>query len=162
VYCFLIVSSQEQWKCYERFSIAHHHASISKHGTIVLLLAHHQVLCYCSLAKPDSRIKSNSVALQEYCHGIVFVAKSVMPGICARSSVSSLRSVCVPQSTVNPRSHNLSTGLGEAEKFGFSFLNFKACIKCMVGVAIKSEQMLVRPWPEQLERLPWPSSMSFP
>ena len=58
------------------------------------------------------------------------------------------------QSTVTPRSHNLSTGLGEAEKFGFSFLNFKACIKCMVGVAIKSEQMLVSPWPEQLEQQP--------
>ena len=29
----------------------------------LLLLAHHQVLCYCSLAKPDSRTKNNSVAL---------------------------------------------------------------------------------------------------
>lgn len=31
-----------------------------------------------------------------------------------------------------------------------------ACAKCAVGVAIKSKQILVRPWPEHPERLPWP------
>ena len=64
-----------------KFSIAHCHASISKHGILVLLLAHHQVLCYCSLAKPDSRTKSNSLASRDYCYEIVFVAKNVMTGI---------------------------------------------------------------------------------
>ena len=42
---------------------------------LVLLLANHQVLCYCSLAKPDSHAKSNSLASWDYCHGIVFVAR---------------------------------------------------------------------------------------
>ena len=40
------------------------------HPSTVLLLAHHQVLCYCSLAKPDSRTKNKGLALQDY--SIVF------------------------------------------------------------------------------------------
>ena len=35
------------------------------------LLAHHQVLCYCSLAKPDSRMKNKGLASQDY-YSIVF------------------------------------------------------------------------------------------
>ena len=60
---------------------------------LVLLLAHHQVLCCCSLAKPDSRTKSNSLVSREFCYGIVFtVANNVMAGISTRFSASSLRS----------------------------------------------------------------------
>ena len=29
------------------------------------LLAHHQVLCYCSLAKPDSQMKNKGLASQD-------------------------------------------------------------------------------------------------
>ena len=44
--------------------IAHCHVSISKH--MVPLLAHHQMLCYCSLANQDSRTKNKDLALQDY------------------------------------------------------------------------------------------------
>ena len=33
---------------------------------MVPLLAHHQMLCYCSLAKPDSRTKNKGLASQDY------------------------------------------------------------------------------------------------
>ena len=45
-----------------QYRIAHRHASVSK---LVQLLAHHQVLCYCSLAKPDSQAKNKGLALQD-------------------------------------------------------------------------------------------------
>ena len=38
-----------------KYGIAHHHASI--YPNTVPLLAHHQMLCDCSLAKPDSQTK---------------------------------------------------------------------------------------------------------
>ena len=59
-----------------KFCIAHRHASISKH------VAHHRVLYYCSLEKPDSH-KINSLTSRDYVYGygIVFVAKNVMAGI---------------------------------------------------------------------------------
>ena len=41
--------------------------------SIVPLLAHYQMLCYCSLAKPDSRMKNKGSASQDY--SIVFVDK---------------------------------------------------------------------------------------
>ena len=53
-----------------KFSIA----SISKHGTSTVDSSSSGV-CYCSLSKPDSRTKSNSLALRDYCYGIVFVDK---------------------------------------------------------------------------------------
>ena len=53
----------------------------------LLLQANHQMIYYCGLAKPDSRTKSNSLALQDYCYGIVFMDKNVMAGISAQSSV---------------------------------------------------------------------------
>ena len=52
-------------------------------GMVLLLAVHHQVLCYCSLAKQDFHTKSNSLA----CNGIVFTSKNVIAGISARSSV---------------------------------------------------------------------------
>ena len=58
--------------------------------SMVLLLAHHQMLCYCSLAKPDSHMKSKSLALQDYSYGSVFRDKNMMAEISARSSVFSL------------------------------------------------------------------------
>ena len=61
------------------------------YSSIVQMLAHHHVLCCCSLAKPDSRTEYNSLVLGDHYYGIVFVAKNVMAGISARSSVSSLR-----------------------------------------------------------------------
>ena len=57
-----------------KYGIAHSHASISKH--MVPLLAHHQMLCYCSLANPDSRTKNKGLASQDYSSiVIVFVDK---------------------------------------------------------------------------------------
>ena len=41
-----------------KYGIAHHHASI--YPNMVPLLAHHQMLCDCSLAKPDSRTKKQT------------------------------------------------------------------------------------------------------
>ena len=41
--------------------------------SMVPLLAHHQVLYYCSLAKSDSRTKNKGLASQNY--SIVFVDK---------------------------------------------------------------------------------------
>ena len=53
------------------------------HPSMVLLLAHHQVLCYCSFSKPDPCTKSKSLVLQDYsnCYGIIFVDKCVMAEI---------------------------------------------------------------------------------
>ena len=51
-----------------KYGIAHRHASISKYGTVVL--------CYCSLAQPDSRTKDKGLALEDYSSiFIVFVDK---------------------------------------------------------------------------------------
>ena len=76
--------------------------------------------------------------------------QGVRPGVLVRGVVSQ-------------RSHSHS-GLGEAEKLwwghGFSFLNSNACTKCVVDVAIKLGQILVRPWPDQPEQLPRPSHSS--
>ena len=47
-----------------KYGIAHSYASISKR--MVPLLAHHQMLCYCSLANPDSRTKNKGLASQDY------------------------------------------------------------------------------------------------
>ena len=49
--------------------------------SVVLLLAHHQMLCYFSLAKPDSLMKVNCLTSLDYGYRIVFVAKNVMAGI---------------------------------------------------------------------------------
>ena len=58
-----------------KYGIAHRHASIS-YPSMVPLLAHHQMLCYCSLAQPDSRTKDKGLALQDYSSiVIVFVDK---------------------------------------------------------------------------------------
>ena len=70
--------------------------------SVVLLLAHHQMLCFCSLAKPDSRTKNKGPASQNY--SIVFVKKTwtcLMAEISAQSSVSSLWSLSVH---LDPRS----------------------------------------------------------
>ena len=62
-----------------KYGIAHSHASISKR--MVPLLAHHQMLCYCSLANPDSRTKNKGLALQDYSSiVIVFVDKLACDG----------------------------------------------------------------------------------
>ena len=66
--------------------------------SMVLLLAHHQVLCYCSLAKPDSPTKV-SLTSRDYGYGIVFVA----------SIAVILSVVCIPRPSVTPRSQNLSS-----------------------------------------------------
>ena len=42
------------------------------HASVVLLLAHYQVLCYCSLAKPDPQNKSKTLVSQDR-YGIVFM-----------------------------------------------------------------------------------------
>ena len=77
-------------RCFmSKFDIAHRHASISKHGTSSLLLLAHQVLCYCSLAKPDSLQKATVWLHKDYRCGTIFVEKNVMAGISAHSSVSS-------------------------------------------------------------------------
>ena len=58
-----------------KYGIAHSHASIFKR-IMVLLLAHHQMLCYCSLANHDSRTKNKGLASQDYSSiVIVFVDK---------------------------------------------------------------------------------------
>ena len=57
--------------------------------SIVLLLAHHQMLSYCSLAKPDSH---SSPASWDCCYEFNFMAKNMMAGISAWYLVSSLRS----------------------------------------------------------------------
>ena len=48
-----------------KYGIAHSHDSIFK-CIMVLLLAHHQTLCYCSLANQDSRTKNKGLASQDY------------------------------------------------------------------------------------------------
>ena len=47
-----------------KYGIAHSHSSISKR--MVPLLAHHQMLYYCSLANPDSRTKNKGLVSQDY------------------------------------------------------------------------------------------------
>ena len=53
--------------------------------SIVLLLPHHQVLCYCSLAKPDPRTKCKSLVSQDFSYWVVFVDKNVMAEISTQS-----------------------------------------------------------------------------
>ena len=38
--------------------------------SMVLLLANHQMLCYCSLAKSDSQTKNKGLALQDYSYSL--------------------------------------------------------------------------------------------
>ena len=55
------------------------------HASVVLLLAHYQVLCYCSLAKPDPQNKSKTLVSQDR-YGIVFMhGQNVMADISAQS-----------------------------------------------------------------------------
>ena len=56
------------------YSIAHHHASISKHGAVA------QMLCCCSLAKPDFQMTRRL-----YSYGIVLTDKNVLVEISVRS-----------------------------------------------------------------------------
>ena len=63
-----------------KFNIAHHHASISKHGTSTVASSSSGA-SYRTLAKPDSRMKSKSLASRDYCYGIVFVANNQMARI---------------------------------------------------------------------------------
>ena len=65
-----------------KFDIAHCHASISKHGTSTVASSSSGA-SYRTLAKPDSRTKSKSLASRDYCYGIVFVANSEMARISA-------------------------------------------------------------------------------
>ena len=51
---------------------------------MVLLLAHHQLLCYCSLAQPEARKRSKSLFSQDYSYQIVFVDKNMMAEISAQ------------------------------------------------------------------------------
>ena len=53
--------------------------------SMVLLVTHHQVLCYYSLAKPDPRTKSKSLVSQDYSYRIVIPDKNVMAEITAWS-----------------------------------------------------------------------------
>ena len=41
-------------------------------ASVVLLLAHYEVLCYCSLTKPDPRPKSKTLVSHDR-YGIVFM-----------------------------------------------------------------------------------------
>ena len=59
-----------------KYGIAHHMLP-----SMVLLLAYHQVLCYYSLAKLDSHMKSNNLVSRDYSYGIAFVDKNVMAEI---------------------------------------------------------------------------------
>ena len=76
------------------FGIAHRHAFISKHGTSTVASSSSGA-SYHTLAKPDSHTKSKSLALWDYCYGIVFMVNNEMARISARSSVSSLQSSSV-------------------------------------------------------------------
>ena len=58
-----------------KYGITHH---MFLYPSMVLLLAHHQVLCYCSLAKLDSHMKSKNLVSWDYSYGIAFVDKNVM------------------------------------------------------------------------------------
>ena len=69
---------------------------------MVPLLVHHQMLCYCSIAKSQTLERKTRVRLRKTIV-IVFVGKNVMREISAQSSVTSL--------LVTPRSHNLSSSL---------------------------------------------------
>ena len=52
---------------------------------MVLLLAHHQVLCHCSFAKPDPRTKCKSLVSKVYSYWVVFMDKNVMAESSAQS-----------------------------------------------------------------------------
>ena len=78
--------------------------------SMVLLLAHHQLLCYCSLAQPEPRKRSKSLVSQDYSYGIVFVDKNVMQKLVLNLSFY-FASIFI--CALNPRSHshNLSSNL---------------------------------------------------
>ena len=57
---------------------------------MVPLLAHHQVICYHSHAKPDSRMKIKSLVLQDYSYGNAFMDKNVMAEILVLLNLQSL------------------------------------------------------------------------
>ena len=90
--------------------------------TMVSMLAHHQMLCYCSLAKPDSQTKNKGPASQDYIYSILFVdkleyawwQKIVLDPHCLFTSVF----VCAPRSSVTPRSDHLSSSLLNSSKRG--------------------------------------------
>ena len=64
------------------------------YSSVVLLLPHHQMLCYCSLAKPDSWMKNKGLALQDCSYSLCRLTWiCLMAEISVRSSVSSLRSL---------------------------------------------------------------------
>ena len=54
----------------------------------LLQLAHHKVLSYCTLAKPDSHTKSKSLALQDHSYGTPLMTKNAMAEISAQSLAS--------------------------------------------------------------------------
>jgi len=106
---------------------------------MVLLLAYHQVLCYCSLAKPDSHTIRKNLVLQDYSYEIVYVDKNLVISLGLFASVF----ICVPRSsfTLTYRSHNLSSKFCDvAAPGGFYFWtrfeNLFACLndrKLMTG-----------------------------
>ena len=63
-----------------KYGIAYH---MLLYPSMVLLLAHRQALCYCSLAKLDSHMKSKNLVSWDYSYvyGIAFVDKNVMAEI---------------------------------------------------------------------------------
>ena len=70
--------------------------------SMVPLLVHHRVLCYCSLAKPDSQTKNKGLALQDYSYSLCRQTwMCLMAEISAHSSISSLWSLSVH---LSPRS----------------------------------------------------------
>ena len=74
--------------------------------SVVLLLAHYQVLCYCSLTKPDPckarpLYKCKSLVSQDYSYWVVFVDKDVTAEIGAQSQLLHFAlHVCAPWSSV--------------------------------------------------------------
>ena len=68
--------------------------------SMVLLLPHHQVLCYCSLAKPDPHTKCKSLVSQDCSYWVVFVDKNVMAEIVLNLSLFTLLFMCASQSSV--------------------------------------------------------------
>jgi len=61
------------------------------HPSMVLVITHHEVLCYCSLAKPDIKQGWQKLVLNLSWLALLFI--------------------CAPRSLVTPRSHNLISNL---------------------------------------------------
>ena len=81
----------------------------------------HQLIIshYCSLAKPDSHVKSKSLASQNYSYGMS-LDKNMMTEISARSSIfllQSASSVHLNPWSLATRSHNLSSSLPHHSKY---------------------------------------------